>query len=175
MVGPYELAYPFTVPAGSNYLFESASLALSEGIGTDDSATISLAADAAGVPGSILENLAGLVEPFPNDTAPVTVTSSLDPLLIAGSGYWLIVSPAAGNGVNWLTAEILTNPDLQATRASSTGTWTASPLLYGYDDPGAFSVNATAVSATPEGSTWWLGLTGIAILAAKRQWSKHQA
>lgn len=175
VVGPYELAYPFTVPAGSNYLFESASLALSEGIGTDDSVTISLAADAAGVPGSILENLAGLVEPFPNDTAPVTVTSSLNPLLIAGSEYWLIVSPAAGNGVNWLTAEILTNPDLQATRASSTGTWTASPLLYAYNDPGAFSVDATAVSATPEGSTWWLGLTGIAILAAKRQWSKHQA
>src|ERR1700728_4138649 len=68
VVGPYELAYPFTVPSGSNYVFDSASLALSEGIGTNDSVTISLAVNAAGVPGSILENLTGIVETFPSDT-----------------------------------------------------------------------------------------------------------
>jgi len=173
VVGPYELAYPFTVPAGYNYAFDSASLALSEGIGTNDEVTISLATNAAGVPGSILENLTGTVEPYPDDTVPVTVISSLNPVLVGGSVYWLIISPATGNGVNWLTAGILTNPDLQAIRSSSTGTWTATPLLYGYNNPGALSVDATALS--PEGSTWSLGLTGIAILAAKRRWSKRQA
>lgn len=173
-VGPYELAYPFTVPNGSNYIFDSASLALSEGIGTDDSVTISLANNDAGVPGSILENLTGVVEPYPDDTVPVTVTSVLNLVLTGGSVYWLIVSPADANGVNWLTANILTNPDLQAIRASSTGTWTASPLLYGYNDPGAFSVDATPVSV-PEASTWLLALTGIVVLAGNRAWSKRQA
>lgn len=165
--GPAELAYPFTVPVGSNYIFDSASLALSEGLGTDDSVTISLATDAAGVPGLILENLTGIVEPFPIDTVPVTVTSSLNPLLNAGSIYWLIISPASGNGVNWLTANILTTPDLQGILLSG-GAWTASPLLAGFNNPGAFSVDATAASTTPENSTWWLVLTGIALLGAKR-------
>jgi hypothetical protein len=174
VVGPAEIAYPFTVPAGSNYIFDSASLALSEGIGTNDLVTISLAANATGDPGSILENLVGTVLPFPNDTVPVTVTSSLNPLLNAGAVYWLILSPATGNGANWLTANILTNPDLQATRLSPVGAWTASPLLFGSNNPGAFSVDATAVSATPEGSTWCLVLTGIALLSVKRVCSTQQ-
>ncbi len=169
VVGPAQIAYPFTVPMGSNYIFDSASLALSEGIGTDTSVTISLAANAGGVPGSVLENLVGTVVLFPSDTAPVTVTSALNPLLTADTVYWLIVSPAAGNGANWLTANILTTPDFQATRASSSSAWSANPLLAGYNNPGAFSVDGTAVSSTPETSTWWLVLAGIAILGVKRK------
>jgi hypothetical protein len=166
-VGPFQMAFPFTVPAGSNYLFQSASLALGEGVGSNNSVTISLAANAAGVPGSILETFGATVQPFPNDTVPVTVTSVLDPLLTANSVYWLIVYAAAGNGVNWTTANILTNPDLLATRPSSVASWTANPLLSGSNNPGAFSVDGNAASAVPEGTTWSLCFVGLAFLALK--------
>jgi hypothetical protein len=109
--------------------------------------TVILAADAGGVPGTLLETMTAIgLQTFPNDTVPVSVLSSLRPLLRADSVYWLIVEAlSVGNGVNWLTANILTTPDLQATRASSTSVWTASPLLYGYNNPGAFSVNGTSL------------------------------
>jgi hypothetical protein len=169
VVGPTQLAYPFTVPGNANYAFESASLALSRGIGPNNSFTASLATDAGGVPGSILETFPVFaLQSYPNDTVPVTVTSSLQPLLKSGSVYWLIISATfSGNGVNWLTANVLTTPDLQATQSSPTSTWVSSPLLYGYNNPGAFSVggvslipqltnpsnSATGVSQTPT-LTW---------------------
>lgn len=59
-VGPYELAYPFSVPVGSHYIFDSASLALGEAIKTSDQVTISLATNAAGVPGSIVADFTGI-------------------------------------------------------------------------------------------------------------------
>jgi hypothetical protein len=147
LVYPAQMAYPFTVSAGTNYAFVSAALALSKGIGTDNSVTISLAADGGGVPGSILEtfNVIGVLQTYPNDTVPVKVTSAAQPLLKAGSIYWLIISaPSSGNGVNWQTANILTTPDLQATRLPPSP-WTASPLLYGYNNPGALSVNGVSL------------------------------
>jgi hypothetical protein len=161
VVSPYEIAYPFTVPGGLNYVFDSASLALSQGIGSDNSVTVDLATNSAGVPGLVLESFIATVEAYPDDTTPVSVTSVLNPVLDAGDVYWLILYPTAGNGVNWLTAGVLTTPDLQATRSSSSAAWTASPLLYGANGPGAFSVDATAV-ALPELSTWWTSLGGIA-------------
>jgi hypothetical protein len=167
-VGPDQMAYPFTVPSGSNYLLQSAQLALVEGIGSNNSVTISLAANAAGVPGSVLETFGAIVQPYPSDTVPVTVTSLLHPLLTAGSVYWLSVYAADGNGVGWNTGFTLTNPDLLANRASSMSSWTAHPLLGGYNNPGAFSVDANAVSAVPEGTTWSLCLLGIALLGLKR-------
>jgi len=146
-VNPFQIAYPFTVPGNSNYAFVSASLALSRGIGDDNSFTVSLATDAGGVPGSILETFPVFsLQSYPNNTAPVTVTSSLQPLLKAGSVYWLIASATfAGNGVNWTTAYILTTPDLQATQSSPTSAWTSSPLLFGSDWPGALSVNGISL------------------------------
>jgi hypothetical protein len=150
IVYPAQMAYPFTVSGTVSYAFASASLGLSEGIGTANSLTISLAADAGGIPGSLLETFTvnGALQAFPNDTAPVTVTSVLQPLLKAGSVYWLIIGTnSPGNGVNWLTAYVLTTPDLLASR-SSTGVWTASPLLYTYDNPGAFSVSGASLAPT---------------------------
>ena len=150
VVAPAQLAYPFTVPGNANYAFQAASLALSRGIGSNNSFVASLAADAGGVPGSILETFpAFAVQSYPNDTLPVTVTSSLQPLLKSGSVYWLIVSATfPGNGVNWVTANILTTPDLQAIQSSPTSAWVSSHLLYGSSNPGAFSVSA--VSLIPE-------------------------
>jgi hypothetical protein len=149
-VYPGQMAYPFTVFGNVSYAFASASLGLSEGIGTANSLTISLAADAGGIPGLLMETFTvnGELQAFPNDTVPVTVTSVLQPLLKAGSVYWLIIGTnSPGNGVNWLTANVLTTPDLQAAR-SSTGVWTASPLLYTYDNPGAFSVSGASLAPT---------------------------
>jgi virginiamycin B lyase len=160
-VGPTQLAYPFTVPGNANYAFESASLALSRGIGPNNSFTASLAADAGGVPGSILETFPVFaLQSYPNDTVPVTVTSSLLPLLKSGSVYWLIVSATfSGNGVNWLTANILTTPDLQASQSSPTSAWMSSPLLYGYNYPGALSVSG--VSLIPQLSNPPYSATGV--------------
>jgi hypothetical protein len=149
-VYPAQMAYPFTVPSGAGYAFASASLGLSAGIGTANSLMISLAADAGGVPGTFLETftVTGALQSFPNDTAPVTVTSLLQPLLKAGSVYWIVIGTTnSGNGVNWLTANVLTTPDLLAGRLSATSAWTANPLGAGYNNPGAFSVNG--ISLTP--------------------------
>lgn len=162
-VYPSGLAYPFTVPE-SNYAFQSASLALSLGIGTQNSVTIVLAQDGGGVPAAALETFVvnGVLQPYPNDTTPVTVTSVAHPLLKGNTVYWIVAYPTySGNGVNWLTAQILTNPDLQAIRSTS-GTWSASPLLYGTNNPGAFSVTATSIAPTlnyPANDASNIGLT----------------
>jgi hypothetical protein len=164
VLGPTQMAYPFTVPSGANYAFQSASLGLTVGIGTTNSVTISLAADGGGVPGSLLETFTvnGALQTAPNTTLPVTVISSLQPFLTANSVYWLIISAVnVGNGVNWQTANILTTPDLQASRASPTSPWTASPLLYGYNNPGAFSVSG--ISLAPKLSYPDYGTMGVSL------------
>ena len=151
-VNPSEIAYPFTVPSGSDYTFDSASLALADGIGPDNSTFVILASNAGGIPGLSLETFF-VTELGPSSfggasVAPTIVDSNLHPVLTGGSIYWLILAPPPGNGAEWLTGQVLTNPDLQA--RFSGGSWTASPLLYGYNGPGAFSVDATQVAATPE-------------------------
>ena len=165
-VGPGALAYPFSVPTDQDYSFSSASLALSDGIGAADSTSVILAANAAGVPGVPIETffVTGLLPSVGggSSVSPTIVTSVLHPLLSAGTVYWLIIAPPSGNGVAWLTANILTTPDLQA--SLSNGNWTASPLLYGYNNPGAFSVDATVVAAAPEVGALPLAAGGLGFL-----------
>ena len=148
-VNPAQLAYPFTVPGSTNYAFQSASLELSAGTGSPNSVTVSLAADAGGAPGSILETMTATGLPtYPLDTVPVSVMSSLRPLLKAGSMYWIIMeAPSAGTTVNWLTNNVTFFSSLQATRPSSTSAWTVTLLQYTYNNfPGAFSINGTSLA-----------------------------
>jgi hypothetical protein len=156
-VSPYEIAYPFTVPATSNFSFTSGKLALSQGIGSVNAVDISLTTDASDQPGTVLESfhlvnalgIAGASNP------PVLVSSTLNPILLAGGRYWLIESPsAAGNGVNWHTAYIMPTPPQRASRSSGSSAWTVSTVDVN-SFPGAFSISADPVTAAavPEPET----------------------
>jgi hypothetical protein len=148
-VNPARLAYPF-IPSQDVALY-SVSLGVSAGVGPDRSMTVSIASDLNGIPGTILETMSASnpLASFPDDTGPTTVYSVAQPLLKAGSVYWVSATGGSpGDGINWLTANILSNPDLQGIYLQSTG-WTASPLLYGYNNPGAYSVTGIKLSPMP--------------------------
>jgi hypothetical protein len=54
-VAPTQMAYPFLILSGPNFIFTGATLALSQGIGSTNAVDISLATDASGLPGAVLE------------------------------------------------------------------------------------------------------------------------
>jgi len=109
------LAQKFTVVGGS-YSFQSVSLAM-EHIQDTNNFAISLLADNAGSPGTVLEQVISRPGNVINGAQVVTYQSSLTPVLAAGNSYWLMVEPVelntsnqtdnaayawyAGNGLGW--------------------------------------------------------------------------
>jgi hypothetical protein len=176
VVAPYQIAYPFLIPTTSNFTFESATLALAKGIGNVNGVDISLATDASNQPGTVLEtfDLVGALGQFGANNPPIVVDSLLDPLLLAGAQYWLIVTPSApGNGVNWLTATIAPNPSEIAINDGN-GSWSVESTSDD-DDPGAFSISGMAVpiSAVPEpGSGTLLSVTTLTLCALRRKFQQ---
>jgi hypothetical protein len=166
---PRKWPIPFW-PTSSNFVFTSALLALSEGIGTDNAVDISLATDSNDEPGTILETfqVTGELGPAGQDNPLISVSSTLDPLLLAGDQYWLIESPpAAGNGVNWLTAGILSNSPQRATSDGSS-VWLVN-TIYSDEDPGAFSISANPVSSVPEPRAIFLVAAGALVASRPRR------
>jgi hypothetical protein len=173
-VAPTQMAYPFIISPGPNFIFTSAELALSEGIGSTNAVDISLANDASDLPGAVLEtfHLDNALGPAGANNPPVVVNSLLGPLLLAGSQYWLIESPSAsGNGVNWGTAFIAPNPAQRAAK-NGTGPWTVS-AIDNFSDPGAFSISGTVASA-PEPSSLTLVGAGLMLLSAAGLWRSQK-
>ncbi len=176
VVAPYQIAYPFLIPTGSNFTFESATLALAEGIGDVNGVDISLATDSSNQPGTVLEtfDLAGVLGQFGTNNPPIVVDSLLDPLLLAGAQYWLIVTPSApGNGVVWLTATLAPNPSEIAINDGN-GSWSVDSTSND-SDPGAFSISGMAVpnSAVPEpGSGTFLCVTILTLCALRRKFQE---
>ena len=84
-------AAAFTVPGSQNVQFGSADLGFHLQTGSN-SASVTLAADASGVPGSTIESInISLPPPSANPTI-VTAVSNTNPTLIAGSTYWIVAS-----------------------------------------------------------------------------------
>ena len=168
-VAPYQLAYSFTIPSGGpNFIFESASLALSDGLGTAKDVDISLATDASNQPGTVLEtfSLLDVLGPSGTDNPLIVVDSVLDPLLLAGEQYWLIETPPTpGNGVIWQSGYITPNSSERAISAGD-GSWTVESV----DPAGAFSVSGIAV---PEpGSTAFLAASILAAWIVRRKFQE---
>src|SRR5579875_3886761 len=88
----------------------------------------------------------------------VTITSALDPVLIAGDQYWMTVfAPSSGNGVNWTTGSIV-NPGTLTAVSDGGGTWSVTPT-FNFDN-GGFSVFSDPL-ATPDPTSWCLMLLAI--------------
>ena len=132
--------------------------------GTSHGLTISLTADSAGQPGSVLESLSVSVSAFEEI---VPIQSVTHPLLVEGTQYWLTATPTDFNdSYVWWVPSIL---DL-GTRASQFGgsdVWTVTEgrLLGGFD------ITGNAPSSVPEPASGALTIVGAtALLAFRRNW-----
>lgn len=109
----FEYAVGFTPTTTESFWFANVPLrVVNPGI---NSATISLQADNAGLPGDVIESLATGPMP-PSGTggdAYSTVFSSLNPILQAGTTYWLSVAVGANTSAFWYPNNIgeLNSPD----------------------------------------------------------------
>src|SRR5205814_1306187 len=110
--GPSELAFPFIVPVGPDYIFTSAALALMFESGTN-AIDISIATDSSDKPGTVLEtiHLENALEEAGTNNPLLVANSVVQPLLLAGSQYWLIESPSElATVVFWDSAGVAPNP-----------------------------------------------------------------
>ena len=159
--GYQEVAIPFT-PSGSFNLTQIDVALTFSGVsgvfGTDD-ATVSLASDSAGAPGSTISSwsLSGLPSSFTGTTLD-TIAVSGDSV-VAGTQYWLIISPNS-----------TTTDDFWDTNSNPTGVFGNEEINQGSGwvslapyDLGAFDVLGTA---TPEPASAGLVIGGVALIAA---------
>jgi MYXO-CTERM domain-containing protein len=122
-------------------------------VGGSNSFTVTLLTDSAGAPGMALESLALMNVPDnnPSSYTPATVTSVSHPAFIAGTKYWLEISPSdptSDTEGSWSFNSI-----------GATGLFTQSGQAPGTNTLSTFAVN---VAAVPEPSGLVLGLMGLA-------------
>jgi len=123
--------------------------------------TLALASDSNGLPGSVLESWSLTLSG--NTNALYSVTSLLNPVLTAGTTYWLEALPGANDNSGWG----VTSFGHTIAVSHSAGIWTATTNEW----ESAFDVNGTAASATPEPSTFAMfgGAGLLAITLRNRQ------
>jgi PEP-CTERM motif-containing protein len=164
--------------SGGNFKLSDVILPLTHATGgTYD---VYLTADAAGVPGAVLESWIGVagagVFAFP--TPSITLTSLLNPVLNSGTKYWLVVGADSTNtngawdrvifpeGAGATAADLLANVN----HPNGSGIPTlAGPWFNDDSQFNAFRVDGTAVvstSAVPEPGALWILGTGLAGLLA---------
>ena len=162
--GFIERAAAFTVPASQNAQFTSAELGLHLQTGSN-SASVKLAADAAGVPGSIIESINISLPPPSATPTIVEATSNTNPTLVAGSTYWVIASVNfPGTMATWGPNNTNT-PGGNATRTNfQNGQWFAQPPI------GAASLRVNAdVIPEPASAAVLLLVGALALLHRPRR------
>ncbi len=172
------LAVRFT--STGNFTFSSAQLALNLVSGTNQ-LQVSLATNSSNSPGTIIETITvnNALGPLPGSV--VTANSTLQPLLSAGTDYWLIAfAPAANTSIAWHQSpadpSILPPGNFVVNNThSQTGPWA---YLVPATRP-AFQINGNPVAtAVPEPTTMLLlgtGLAGITARVRKRRKSQQRA
>jgi hypothetical protein len=120
-----------------------------------------LVADNGGQPGTALEDLGSVS--VTSSTAIYSLSSSLHPLLTAGTEYWLILQPTNPNSLT-LAYWNLSSPPVPAPRAVTNdpahGSWS---VVLG--QAAAFDIQGTAATATPEpASLTLLGVGAVCLL-----------
>jgi hypothetical protein len=132
-------------------------VALNYAFGTN-AATISLQADAGGVPGAVLESFS--VSNLPpldgNYQTPTTVTDATNAALVAGTPYWVVASTTTDSSLGWMLSDSATGS--HATSFDGGATWSATT-----DSQAAFRVTENVPQSVPEPSTF--ALLGIGMAA----------
>jgi hypothetical protein len=139
----------------------SVTLALSCFFVCSDNFTVDLTADAGMQPGAVIESftLSGVaLGPLGNNNPPEVVDSVLEPLLTAGTAYWVTVSSPLTDSITWnFNSTGDTSPEGLSTDGGAT--W-FSPSGF---TPGALSVD------TPEPATVLLVGSVLLALALRRR------
>lgn len=144
-----------------------------------NSVTIGIYADNGGVPAATaLESitLTGQLAPFDGSLSPVlTATSVTNPLLAAGSRYWVVMDGPASESLVWDLNSTLTSGYLETN--GTPGDWIDSPNPFASETNGVFEVDGTQISSpTPEPRTWMLLAGGLGlIIGLDRRRSKGAA
>lgn len=103
---------------------------------------------------------------FGNDNPPVVVDSVLNPILYAGSQYWVIVSPSVnGAAIVWATGDVATTPSERADGYGSEP-WVVHSV--DFTQTGAFSISGT-IAAVPEAGTTQIASALLLLFAARRR------
>jgi hypothetical protein len=158
-----ELAEPFT--PGFDCVFSDVLLALGNSSGTNQ-AEVTLAADNAGEPGATIESLSltGLAGFGSLDL--VQANSVLNPDLLAGDQYWIVVAPSISETSD--TNDVWNFNSTGVADGYSFNSGSGWNSFSGFTTP-AFEVDAVGgVSAVPEPATMTLLGLGIAGLIGRR-------
>jgi hypothetical protein len=171
------VAIAFTPVA--NYTLSSIEF-IATGLNPDgtDTATLGIFADNGGQPGSTpLESFTvDSLAQFGSLVPVMSVTSALQPLLLANTQYWIGMNTTAGNFIVWNQNTTLANGFSQTDGA---GNWFASGTDQGVVKvDGTFAPDVSAPNAAPflgtlnpvpEPGTWWLIAAGLSAIAYLRR------
>jgi hypothetical protein len=144
--------------------------------GDPSGVTLGIFADSNGQPGGApLESFtAGPLDAFGETVPVITVTSLLQPLLLANTQYWVGMNAAPGDMIVW--NQNLTSAD-GFSETDGSGNWSVSDPL---QDQGVVEIDGTLAgmiqqpqptqssdsgSSTPEPATWWLVASALSALA----------
>lgn len=120
-----------------------------------------LASDNGGRPGATLEDLGTVLVPSSRDATIYTRTSSLHPLLTAGTAYWLILSPTDPTS-NLDAAWNLSSPSVLGTTAATGDPNQALWRVTTNTRQSAFDIQGTPVTGVPEPASLTLAVLGLA-------------
>jgi len=123
--------------------------------------TVTLAANAGGIPGSIFESWTipvGALGAFGGPVVPFLLTSIVHPTLDLGTRYWVTASGGSADAIAW-NLTLLNDPNPTATSVNNGVTWNTLGLT-----PGAVQLEGDVI-ATPEPASLTLFATGLVALA----------